>query len=220
MSPPAKPCAGVLGNPSDLAKKIGAAGIANLLELVCRAYVSLVSNHCISPTMSEDEISEELFKEVQVAWRSTDLAPSLIPIREKLAIGKSVGSPRGRGRPPMIDFCFRDQWVRESYFGLECKRLIEHDSTLLNEYIGNGLYRYLTGKYSTKSSEAALVGFIVAGALSGVVSEVSQRVNQERILAKMEISFPLPSFWEHYRSTHSRMDSSPISVHHLFFDFT
>jgi hypothetical protein len=97
------------GDSHDLAELIGEEGIKRLLEIVCDAYDMLSKNHCVQSRMSEDEITELLFKEVQFIWMSSALE-TVYPINQK--IDRTYA--KNRGRPPTIDFCFRDRYVKEA----------------------------------------------------------------------------------------------------------
>lgn len=205
-----------LGNPYDLAEQIGEDGIAKLLALVCDAYDMLYKHKIVKLGMSEDEITEELFKEIQIVWRVSSIPQTIVPINQK--IDKTFG--KDRGKPPTIDFCFRDRWVKEAFFGFECKLLAEGDVRLYKEYIENGLYRYLQGKYCARGSAGSLIGYVNSGRISIIVQDVKTRVDRENMLTAMVKAPSISAFEEHYVSTHSRESGlSSFSVHHLFFCF-
>jgi hypothetical protein len=204
------------GTVCDLAEQIGEQGVSNLLKIVCDAYQELCGNHNIKQEMSEDEITEELFKEVVLIWSKSSITETIRPINQK--IDRTSAKPRGR--PPTIDFCFRDKWVSEAFFGFECKLLAEGDTRLYNEYIENGLYRYLRGTYSARGSAGSLVGYVKLGNLATIVQDVKARVDNERILKVMALASSIGRFKEHYVSVHSREMALPsFYVHHLFFSF-
>ena len=166
--------------------------------------------------MSEDEITEELVKEMNVIWSGSRITKSLVPISQK--IDKTLA--KNRGRSPTIDICFRDRWEKEVFFGFECKLLEEGDGRLYNEYIVSGLYRYLEGKYCSQGSAGSLIGYVKVGRLDVIIKEVKTRVDKEKILRTMDLAASIDGFKEHYVSTHSRDRGLPhFSVHHLFFLF-
>lgn len=205
-----------LGSPFDLAKQIGEDGIKRLLEIVCEAYEVLCRNHVIQVTMSEDEITEELFIEVEVVWRKSNIPDTIIPYHEKI----DRANAKDIGKPPTIDFCFRHRWVKETYLGFECKRLAEGNNHLYKEYIENGLWRYLQGKYCAHGSTGSLIGYVISGGLAIIEQNVKARVDKERALKAMTEAFPVHAFKEHYVSMHLRERGlSPFCVHHLFFLF-
>jgi hypothetical protein len=200
----------------DLAEQIGEQGVSSLLEIVCDAYQDLCKKHNIKQAMSEDEITEELFNDVVFAWSNSAITETIRPIHQK--IDKTFA--KARGRPPTIDFCFRDSWVREAFFGFECKLLAEGNNGLYDDYVRNGLYRYLQGTYCSKGSAGSLVGYVKLGNLATVVRDVKTRVDNERILKAMVLASAIGQFKEHYVSIHSRERALPsFCVHHLFFFF-
>jgi len=91
--------------PSDLAKRLGSQGIRALLTLLTRAYQDLYDRQWVKADSPEDRITEEWFVHILKRWRS-DSACHLIPIPQKADSQRA----KSRGRPPTIDFCFRDEF--------------------------------------------------------------------------------------------------------------
>lgn len=205
-----------VGNPCDLAEKIGEDGISKILGLVCAAYDMLCKHNIVKSEMSEDDITEELFKEIQVVWHVSSNLQTLIPINQK--IDRTFA--KDKGTPPTIDFCFRDRWMKEAFFGFECKLLAEGDGRLSREYVENGLCRYLQGKYCSAGSAGSLIGYIRSGNVAVIIQDVKCRVDQEKAVQTVTLSSSIGSFKEHYISIHMRERGlRKFCVHHLFFDF-
>ena len=207
----------VSGCPKDFAKELGYEGIMNLLRIICEAYKNLLAREKINSTAEETAITEELYVEIYKICKSSNV--SLIPIHEKSHERKE----EGRGRTPAIDFCFRDDWERDSYFGAECKRLEENNPRLCDLYIKNGICRYLSGKYGEKCSAGSMIGYILMGNTKNVIDEVKIKVNNlPNIFSKMQKAEDVNNwFTEHYTSIHDRETViSPFQIHHLFFSFT
>jgi hypothetical protein len=204
------------GDPSDLAKQLGEDGVSYLLEIVCDAYRSLYQKHIVKQEMSEDDITEELFVEIVFTWSRSSITKSIRPVCQKG--DKTLAKPRGK--PPTIDFCFRNSWVGEAFFGFECKILVEGDKGLCNEYVENGLCRYLSGAYCAHGSAGSLIGYVKLGNISIIIHDVKARVDTQKMLAAMVLAAPIGRFKEHYVSVHEReMPLPPFRVHHLFFSF-
>lgn len=200
----------------DLAEQIGEHGVSGILKIVCDAYHRLCENHSIKMDMAEDEITEELINEVDLVWSKSSITETIRPIPQK--IDRTRAKPRGR--PPTIDFCFRANWDSLAFFGFECKLLAEDDNGLYNEYVKNGLYRYLRGTYCARGSAGSLVGYVKQGNLSTIIQDVKARIDTERILKVMVLASSIGKFKEHYVSVHSReVALPPFCVHHLFFSF-
>jgi hypothetical protein len=99
--------------------------------------------------MDENEITEEWFVCLQLHWQSAGL--SLIPILEKPDKTKKRSN---RGKPPTIDCCFRSEWHRQSYFGIECKLVEANDKMLCDKYVQNGVQRFVDCRYGSRCSES------------------------------------------------------------------
>jgi hypothetical protein len=179
------------GCPENLAEELGSDGIRTLLEIICKAYKNLLVFEKVTSVMNETRITEELFIELQnVMIMSTNeytFSPNLYPVHEKSHDRKG----KGRGKTPTIDFCFRDRWVRDRYFGAECKLLKENHKTLYDDYVAGGVCRYLAGKYSENCSTGSMIGYITSGNIREIISEVKNRVDKEHNVSKMENRIPL-----------------------------
>ncbi len=202
-------------SPEDLAKVLGHGGVQNLLKIMCKAYRRLYISGKIKCTMSEPEISEELYIELLLEWKKSDA--SFIPTCEK-AHGKRK---KGAGKTPTIDICFRKYWSSVSYFGFECKRLKEKDSTLYKNYVEKGMRHFLLGEYSPNCSVGSMIGYITVGNIGTIINDVKNRVDKESAVSNMKKSYPLNDFTYHHVSAHKRKFgySSPFYFHHLFFTF-
>ena len=204
----------ISGNPKDLAQELGFDGIMTLLGIICKAYKNLCVYEKVTSEMDEPEITEELLIELKLIWKKTDLP--LIPHHEK-----SDRKGKRRGRAPTIDFCFRDRWYKDSYFGAECKILEEKNNKLYNLYIEEGVGRYLSGKYGENCSAGSMIGYVKIGNTAEIINEVKVRVNTLPDSSEMRQADSIGKFTEHYKSVHERkVGRSPFHIHHLFFSFT
>jgi len=205
-----------MGSPEDLAKELGPDGITTLLSRICEAYENLYASGKVVCTMSEPEITEELFFELLDVW--FDKGPrSLKPIPEKSHGKRKNGK---KGKTPTIDFCFRT-WDPNSYFGAECKLLKENNSELYKLYVDEGVNRYLSGKYGEKCSVGSMIGYIIIGNTAESINKVKIRVDKLPNISNMKKSDSINGFTNHYKSVHGRkVGNTPFHIHHLFFSFT
>ena len=208
----------IAGRPDDLAEELGSDGIRTILIIICEAYKILLIIGKVKSEMNETRITEELFIELQAVMRTAEYRNhSLYPIHEK----SHDRNGKGRGKTPTIDFCFRDRWVRDRYFGAECKLLKENYKTLYDDYVAGGVCRYLTWKYSENCSIGLMIGYITSGNTGEIISEVKNRVDKTYNVSKMEKSDTINGFTGHYTSVHEReVGNTPFHIHHLFFSFT
>ena len=187
----------ISGNPKDLAQELGSDGIMTLLGIICEAYTNLCVYKKVTSEMDEPEITEELLIELKLIWKRTDFP--FIPHHEK-----SDRKAKKRGRPPTIDFCFRDRWYPHSYFGAECKILEEKNNKLYDLYIKEGVCRYLSGKYGENCSAGSMIGYVRIGNTAEIINEVRIRVNTLSDNSEMRQADSIGRFTEHYKSVHNQ----------------
>lgn len=203
------------GSPKDLAEELGKDGKMNILRIICKAYNNLRVVGKVKSTMSEPEITEELFIELQAEWKGVDI--SLIPIHEKSHGRRKIG----RGKTPTIDFCFRDRWDRHSYFGAECKLLEKDNNRFYKLYIAEGMNRYISGQYAEKCSTGLMIGYIMIGNTVEIINEIKNKIDELTNVSNMNKSDSINGFTDHYKSVHKReVGFSPFHLHHIFFSFT
>lgn len=203
--------------PGDLAKRLGGQGIRRLLTLMTTAYQDLYDRQWVKADSPEDGITEEWFVHIQNRWRS-DGAFGLVPIHQK----PDIGSAKSRGRPPTIDFCFRDEFFPESYFGAECKLLDEACAKHLRAYLDdtNGIGRFIKGKYAARTGAGAMVGYVRRGDCDVVAKDVACAMRELDDSPMLRQSPPLPEFDPIYESEHRRsVGVSPFLCHHLLLAF-
>lgn len=204
--------------PKDLAKKLGSHGIGIIFSTMWLGYHDLKRESIIDSKTDEDTITVEWYTRIYDRWvsenRASQICIKLIPVNQypddtlKKKVGKS----------PAIDFCFRAWNKDEGYFGAECKRLRADQLKLLNEYIENGVKRFVSGKYSSKSTVAAMIGYVQEGEISEIVDKLKiliKDTNLEENLVRLILERS-----PQYKSVHIRsLDLQAITLHHLFFDF-
>ena len=204
------------GNIRDFALQLKKAGIKKIVNMIYEAYVKLEISKIVTEDMDEVRITEELFIKIQRVWREKG-DQNIIPISEK----PHDRPAHSRGRSPTIDFCFRDEYCSNAYFGSECKKLKENDSPRYSEYIQNGVCRYIRGKYSVECSEGSMIGYIVKGDAERIITGVVAKVDEISDYSKTKQSDMIKDFSAYYISGHTRsVGVSPIQIHHFFFVFT
>jgi hypothetical protein len=201
----------------DLAKRLGRRGIRRLLLLLTNAYQDLYDRQWVKADSPENRITEEWFIHIQKRWKS-DSACGLIPIPQKADTTKA----KSRGLPPTIDFCFRDEFFPESYFGAECKLLDEGSKEHLNAYLDDeeGIGRFIKGKYAASAGAGAMVGYVRHGDSSLVARDVAHRMTRLNGSPRLRKSDLLAEFDHIYESEHLRRSGvSPFLCYHLLLAF-
>ena len=203
--------------PKDLAQELGPGGIRQLLLLLCKSYKDLLNSGFVQADTGEDTITEEWFVQIQKRWKR-DRGISLVPMSQKQDKTKAAA----RGRPPTIDFCFRDEAFPECYFGVECKLLDADSAAYLGAYLDDkeGIGRFLNGKYAARTGAGAMAGYVRTGEAKAVAAELKKAINTLTGNPTLSKSAHLPGFEHLYESTHTRISGiSPFICFHLLFAF-
>jgi hypothetical protein len=95
---------------------------------------------------------------------------------------------------------------------VECKRLKYAD----NEYIREGLDRFIKLDYALGDEYAGMIGFVIAGNKTKICSGLHTKIKALDHTNSVSNISSTPSF----NSNHTRVDNTPIEIKHLFFDFT
>ena len=199
----------------DLACILGPEGLRSLLEIMCMAYFDLLDSGFVKINTSENEITEEWYVKITVRCRSSDI--SVIPIHQKEDPTKGK-----KGKiSPTIDFCFRDEFYPQSYFGAECKLLDQDNNKHLKEYVGhNGMGRFLDCRYGSNSSAGVMIGYIRIGDPKIVSFNVEKLILSLSDKPKFVNEKPVKTFKEIYKSIHQRSECiSPFTFFHMFYAF-
>lgn len=205
--------------PDDLAKRLGPSGVNEILLTLWQGYHDLITdtNITISETAEEDDITLEWYGKISQRWVNENRATTL----RINNIGPVHQYPdptlkKSRGYKPTIDFCFRDWDTSNSYFGAECKNLYNHKKDKIKRYVDTGVKNYTSGRYGSQSSESSIIGYVLSGKISEIVTELITEIATVAPISNLsrELRFKEPQYAsQHKRST----DESEITLHHLFF---
>lgn len=208
--------------PDDLAKRLGVSGVNEILFTLWKGYHDLVADASITITdkADEDDITQEWYGKISQRWSNENRATTL-KINSIGPVHQYQDSTlkKDRGYKPTIDFCFRDWDTSNSYFGVECKNLYNHQKRKIKRYVETGIKNYTSGRYGSQSSESSIVGYVLSGKISEIVTELISEIAETTPISNLsrELRYAEPQ----YASKHSRFtDKSEITLHHLFFDFT
>lgn len=159
----------------------------------------------------EDEITMALYSRIQ------DVIDPYFPFAV-VHQWPEIEQQKDRGRSPQCDLAFRLRGGNvRSHFSVEAK-VIRTDRAV-SEYIKEIKDNFLTGRYSTFSSEAAMLGYRLSGTAATTFDAIAEGL--QRVLTEYS---PLPGR-EHRCSCHSRDlgNKSGIAVqfrcHHLLMHF-
>lgn len=117
----------------------------------------------------------------------------------------------------------------KAYFILECKKLDNKNpngsSGLNAEYIKNGILRLTSKFYSSFYRTNGMIGFVVAPldihanieCINTLLETPFKAANTNRKITKENF---IDGFEYHYSSLHSDLNSDPLIIYHLMFDFS
>jgi len=210
---------GISGNiPYDLARRLGPSGINLILEIMWLSYHDLNKDGLISSVLDENEITQKWYTKIQSRWaddRALRIDCNLHPMNQYV----DPTYARPKGAKPTIDFCFHSYDYSDSYFGAECKILIDNKIAKYNRYISTGVENFTSGRYSSKCSTSALIGYVMGQGLINIITEIKKRVDCSDATKEMARN----NLWvePHYNSSHLRKtDNCEININHLFFTFS
>ena len=105
-------------------------------------------------------------------------------------------------------------------FTIECKRLFKEPSKN-EEYINEGLKRFVELKYSENEGYAGMIGFVVSGNIRTITEDLNTKVgNYFFVLEQRSLLREKCIGWEYsFQSKHHRTNNTKIHVYHLFFEF-
>ena len=162
----------------------------------------------------EDEITAALHVRIQDVIHETDPYSPFAIMHQWL----EGGQQKRKGRPPQSDLAFRllDGNVR-SHFTIEAK-VVRSDGAV-SRYVREIGDNFLTGRYSTFSSEAAMLGYLLSGTAERAFHAIGEALQCELAVCA---SFPDR---DHRYSCHPRDlgttsgIASEFRCHHLLMSF-
>lgn len=206
--------------PTDLAKRLGPKNISMLLELMWLSYYELHKAGTIDGTLDENEITSEWYLILVRKWQKQNVSLKININIEPITQypDKTLALPKGA--KPTIDFCFR-AWDRDDgYFGAECKILLPKNESKYKRYIKTGVNHFVTGRYGSKSSESAMIGYALNASITEIETSLKKILSMDSPTENLHRDWSR-SPYPHFLSQHTRsMDDSSITLHHLFFEFS
>lgn len=148
--------------------------------------------------------------EHRLPWRKTMIVAPGTESRSQ----PGMTAPDGRTDIPLyLTKIFARSGEHDPHAILECKRVVEGDAHLAREYVREGIDRFQSGRYSSNHSRGFMVGYVLSGTASGVVTGINTYLGKKARHAEVLAISPLiPTGWD---SAHPRpSDGSTITLHH------
>lgn len=201
-----------------LAKRLRPDAIHVLLNYVWRGYDRLRQTDRFDVTQDdahiEDEITVALHARIQDLMHQADPFSPFAVVHQPVEVEKQ----RRKGRPPQSDLGFRIHGGNvRSYFSIEAKVL--RTDGAVSAYVQELTVNFLSGRYSRFSTEAAMLGYLLAGRTAKALDEIASA-----LLCVLSKSPAFPTR-EHRCSRHTRnlgtvsTTAAEFVCHHLLLDF-
>ena len=100
-------------------------------------------------------------------------------------------------------------------FIIECKRL----KNASQEYINEGLNRFICQEYAENNSHSGMLGFVISGDVDVIKSGLQVKCEAECSLHNDFTKQKYDGWLHSFKTAHSRLDNSEIYIYHLFFEF-
>jgi hypothetical protein len=124
---------------------------------------------------------------------------------------RTLPAPDGRTDIPLLVIeVFLKSGEHDPHAIIECKRVAEGDSTLIREYVIEGVDRFCSGKYGKNHSRGFMAGYIMSGTPGGIVLQVNAFFDKNN--RQPEKLSPLSNGT--WMSQHPRKNCSNIELHH------
>jgi len=103
-------------------------------------------------------------------------------------------------------------------FTCECKRLFRQDSKN-NEYIDEGLKRFIELKYSKNNQYSAMLGFVVDGEIDKIKTFLLKKCEANNYIKNEFTEQEYFDWMNSFKTAHQRSDYTEIKMYHLLFSF-
>jgi len=182
---------------------------------VILAYKTLHDEKIVDRSWPEDKITRELC--VRIHIHSVKNGTGAIPVHQYPIFPKV---PK-KGRPPTIDFVFRRGYEELSYLAFECKIVDDKEDHSIQEYVNEGIMRFLSGKYSRNEKLGGMVAYLINSEIAECVRKINELVENKLgktdCLSKASITF---NFDGVYQSIHNRAIFLDLFLlYHIFMTF-
>ncbi len=98
---------------------------------------------------------------------------------------------------------------------VECKRL----KNASQKYIDEGLYRFISGNYSSNESYAGMIGFVVEGNIENICEKIKNKCKTENYISNSFVQKEFNDNQYSFKTSHFKNDSTKINIYHLFLEF-
>ena len=98
---------------------------------------------------------------------------------------------------------------------VECKRL----KNTSQEYVDNGLRRFINGDYCASESYAGMIGFVVNGNAESICRNMETKCKTEKYVSNLFVRKSPADLGYSFKTSHFRKNLPDVNVYHLFLEF-
>lgn len=195
--------------------------VRTALQILHQAWPSAVSDHRVSATSNENDITNVLRQKMIAVKKAMTKPPNMRFEREAQSDADDDDTDLG-----LIDIMVCYTFNEQTYFVIECKRIRSTDNDLALKYVRNGTNRFASGKYSAGHAYGAMVGYVLCGnqhacvkrICAVLVTEPATETGFDREHGWQRRSDVVPSVETGSTRHQQKSHSNTIELIHLFVD--
>ena len=192
--------------------------VATILTLVAASWHRMRKRSDVGSQSTEPRIAGALYLEMRREKKVRGLnIPLLI---EESPTRSDPDLLIGDGR---IDLKMHYSFDEDDFFGLEYKRVSSTDNDLLEEYVTEGVMRYVTAKYCPDHDIVAMIGFVIDGLHIETATKLDGKLDKHRLRTSLcedwqsEGSYPVERLYRTKHIQHGR--EKEMTILHLLLPF-
>lgn len=201
-----------------------------VISLTIQAYQQMRQNCPVRQDWEENTFTDRLADDYLRPLAFDNLPSLRVEIRSKVHTPAMKEGQQATIEAKEMDLSLYGLWERDYWhkrFVWEAKRIGSRQryGSLVSEFVNEAIYRFIGLEYAANLPDAGVLGYILAGRVPDIVADINQsmgRLRKNKPLPAsnhLQIIAPIHQFDGIYRSSHSRVDSSVIQLHHLFLTF-
>lgn len=195
-----------------------------ILSGITFCYALMINNNVQVPSNDENRIRDILYLEY---LRKDDIRKKANLINYRF--DRETSEDESKGRTDIRVLSKNDFEIHDAYYIIECKRLdnenLKGSSGLNEEYIKNGIMRFVEQQYSTYYTVNGMIGFIVENMdinnnIDNINYLIKNNYKQVNSITKLTFIDFIKDFNYSFYSIHEDIKGKEIKLYHLMFDFS
>jgi hypothetical protein len=196
--------------------------IALSIDLILGAWPRVCNNTEINRESDEPFITYILYHELRQEKENRGISD-----RPPKIIGEAseYGESRKKRVIKRIDFQFHYDWDDSAYWGLECKKVKDNDTTSHRDYAMKGVYRFISAEYCRGHKNGGMLAIVVGGTIIDCEQKISNSLRNHRDQLKLQRDWSEVTDLGNINylfSTFHLQESSELQIRilHLFLELT